>query len=77
MSGHHSFVPSGHVGASEKPSPLCPGDGFLPSEPWSGAMSELDKVQPRGNLLSAFSSTIAVALALGLPMALAIIWVCS
>jgi hypothetical protein len=39
--------------------------------------SELDKVQPRGNLLSAFSSTIAVALALGLPMALAIIWLCS
>ena len=77
MSEHHSFVPSGHVGASEKPSPLCPGDGFLPSEPWSGAMSELDKVQPKGNLLSAFSSMIAVALALGLPMALAIIWVCS
>ncbi|SIN89047.1 hypothetical protein [Bradyrhizobium sp. Ash2021] len=40
-------------------------------------MSELDKVQPEANLLSAFTATIAVALALGLPMAVAIIWVCS
>jgi hypothetical protein len=40
-------------------------------------MSELDKAQPEENLLSAFASTIAVALALGLPMAVAIIWVCS
>lgn len=78
MSEHHSFVPSGHVCASEKPSPFCPGDGFFSfSEPWSRAMSELDKVQPGVNLLSAFTSTIAVALALGLPMAVAIIWVCS
>jgi hypothetical protein len=30
MSEHHSSVPSGHVCASEKPSPPCPGDGFLP-----------------------------------------------
>ena len=40
-------------------------------------MSELDKVQPKVNLLSAFTSTIACALALGLPMAVAIIWVCA
>ncbi|MEH2565954.1 hypothetical protein [Bradyrhizobium sp. AZCC 2289] len=40
-------------------------------------MSELDKVHPEANLLSAFTATIAVALALGLPMAVAIIWVCS
>jgi hypothetical protein len=42
-------------------------------------MSELDKVQPGVNLLSAFTLTIfcALALALGLPMAVAIIWVCS
>jgi hypothetical protein len=40
-------------------------------------MSELDKVQPKVNLLSEFTATIAVALALGLPMAVAIIWVCS
>ena len=66
MPEHHPFVPSGHVGASEKP-----------PQPWSGTMPELDKVQPEVSLLSAFSSTIAVALALGLPMALAIIWVCS
>ena len=41
-------------------------------------MSEkLDKVQPEVNLLSAFTSTIVCALAVGLPMAAAIIWVCS
>jgi len=77
MSEHHSSVPSGHACASEKPSPLRPGDGFCLSEPWSGGMSELDKVQPGVNLLSAFTLTIFCALALGLPMAVAIIWVCS
>jgi hypothetical protein len=77
MSEHHSSVPSGHACASEKPSPFRPGDGFCLSEPWSRAMSELDKVQPGVNLLSAFTLTIVCALALGLPMAVAIIWVCS
>ena len=57
--------------------PLRPGDGFFLPERWSGAMSELDKVQPGGNMLSAFASTIAAAFALGLSMAVAIIWVCS
>ena len=41
------------------------------------AMPELDKVQPEEDLLFAITSTIAVALALGLPMAVAIIWICS
>jgi hypothetical protein len=40
-------------------------------------MYELDKVQPGVNLLSAFTLTIFCALALGLPMAVAIIWICS
>jgi hypothetical protein len=40
-------------------------------------MSELAKAKPELSLLSAFSSTIVGALALGLPMAVAIIWVCS
>ncbi|MET3842241.1 MULTISPECIES: hypothetical protein [unclassified Bradyrhizobium] len=40
-------------------------------------MSEPGKVQLGVNLLSAFTSTIAVALVLGLPMAVAIIWLCS
>jgi hypothetical protein len=40
-------------------------------------MSELDKVQPEEDLLFAITSTIAVAFAVGLPMAAAIIWVCS
>jgi len=40
-------------------------------------MPEIDKVQPEEDLLFAITSTIAVALALGLPMAVAIIWICS
>jgi hypothetical protein len=40
-------------------------------------MPELDKVQPEEDFLVAFASTIAAALALGLPIAVAIIWVCS
>ena len=38
-------------------------------------MPELDKVQPEEDLLFAITSTIA--LALGLPMVVAIIWICS
>ncbi len=40
-------------------------------------MPEIDKVQPEVDLLFAITSTIAVALALGLPMVVAIIWICS
>jgi len=35
------------------------------------------KMRPEANLLSAFALSIVGALAAGLPMALAIIWVCS
>ena len=37
----------------------------------------IDNVRPEINLLSAFTLTIAGALVAGLPMAVAIIWVCS
>jgi len=40
-------------------------------------MPELDKVQPEEDLLFAFASMIATALGIGLPMAVAIIWICS
>jgi hypothetical protein len=40
-------------------------------------MSEPNQVRLGVSLLSAFTSTIAVALVLGLPMAVAIIWLCS
>ena len=41
-------------------------------------MSEkLDKENSVANLLAAFASTIAGAIAVGLPMAVAIIYVCS
>jgi hypothetical protein len=40
-------------------------------------MSELDKVQPEVSLLAAFAWAIVGAFAVGLPLAVAIIWVCS
>lgn len=40
-------------------------------------MPKLDKVQPEEDLLFAFASTIAAAFAIGLPIAVAIIWICS
>ena len=41
-------------------------------------MSEkLDRVQPEVNELAAFASTFVGAFAVGLPMAVAIVWVCS
>jgi len=40
-------------------------------------MPELDKAQSELDLLFAFASTIADALAIGLPMAVVIIWICS
>ena len=38
---------------------------------------KLDKVQPEVNILAALVSTIVSAFAVGLPMAVAIIWFCS
>jgi hypothetical protein len=37
----------------------------------------IDNERPEANLLSAFTLTIVGAFATGLPMAVAIIWVCS
>ncbi|SIO51772.1 hypothetical protein SAMN05443247_07041 [Bradyrhizobium erythrophlei] len=37
----------------------------------------IDNVRRRVNLLSAFTLTVGAAFGIGLPMALAIIWVCS
>jgi len=46
--------------------------------PRDGASSmSVDNVRHEPNLLSAFTSTIAVAFVAALPMALVIIWVCS
>jgi hypothetical protein len=38
---------------------------------------KLDRMQPKVNVLAAFASTIVGAFAVGLPMAVAIVWVCS
>ncbi len=37
----------------------------------------IDNVRPEANLLSAFTLAVVGAFAAGLPMAVAIIWVCS
>jgi hypothetical protein len=57
-----AFVPGGGVS-------IYPHDG-------ASDMS-VDNVRPEANLLSAFTLTILGAFAAGLPIALAIIWVCS
>jgi hypothetical protein len=44
---------------------------------WGNAEMSMDKARTEVNLLSAFALTIVGAFAAGLPMALAIIWVCS
>jgi hypothetical protein len=41
------------------------------------AAMSVEQLRPEINLLSAFTLTIVGAFAAGLPMALAIIWVCS
>jgi hypothetical protein len=38
---------------------------------------KLDNVQPEVNMLAALASTMVGAFSVGLPMAVAIIWVCS
>jgi len=54
--------------------PTASSRGRLSDFPIGGvAMPEIDKVQPEVDLLFAITSTIAVALALGLPMVVAII----
>lgn len=40
-------------------------------------MPKIEKVKPEEDLLFAFASTIAAAFAIGVPMAVAIIWICS
>jgi hypothetical protein len=55
--------------------PVLAGTSVYPS----GGVSDMsvDNVRPEVNLLFAFTLTIAGAIAVGLPMAIAIIWVCS
>jgi len=54
----------------------CSGGGFLIYRRWS-KQHVVDNVRPEVNLLSAFTLMIVGAFAAGLPLALAIIWVCS
>jgi hypothetical protein len=37
----------------------------------------IDQLRPEANLFAAFTLTIAGALAAGLPIAVAIVWICS
>ena len=53
------------------------GDGRTPvGARWSNGMS-VREMQSEANLLSAFALVIVGALGAGLPIALAIIWICS
>jgi len=56
---------------------IRPGDGFSIYPRGGVSDMSLDNVRPEANLLSAFTLTIFGAFAAGLPMAVAIIWVCS
>ena len=53
------------------------GDGLSAFQLMELAMPELNKAQPELDLLFAFASTIGAALAMGLPMAVLIIWICA
>jgi len=76
ISGHHWIAPSGHR--------VRELEAVTATSRWrlfhfrGGASSmSVDNLRPEVNLLSAFTLMIVGALATGLPMALAIIWVCS
>jgi hypothetical protein len=76
ISVHYWNVRSGHSVRARGRHRIVPVTAF--GFPRSGAISmSVDNVRPELNLLTAFTLTIAVAFAAALPMALAIIWVCS
>ena len=56
---------------------IRPGGGFSIYPRGGVSDMSLDNVRPEANLLSAFTFMIVGAFAAGLPMAVAIIWVCS
>jgi hypothetical protein len=77
MSAQHRTSPSGHACASWSRHRIHPCGGFS-IDPRGGVSDmSLDNVRPEANLVFAFTVTIVGAFAAGLPMALAIIWVCS
>jgi hypothetical protein len=53
------------------------GGGFSIYPRLGGSDMSTDNVRPGVNLLSAFTLTVGAAFGIGLPMALAIIWICS
>jgi hypothetical protein len=56
---------------------IRPGGGFSIYPRGGVSDMSLDNVRPEANLLSAFTLTIFGAFAAGLPLAVAIVWVCS
>jgi hypothetical protein len=77
ISEQHRTAPSGHVCESWKPSPLRPGGGFQIYTRDGASDMSVDNVRPEANTLFAFTLAIAGAFIVGLPMAVAIIWICS
>jgi hypothetical protein len=77
ISEDYRTAPSGYVCENWRPSPLRPGGGFwiYPCDGVSDMSS--GNVRPEANPLFAFTLAIACAFIIGLPMAVAIIWICS
>jgi hypothetical protein len=76
ISGQHQTSPSGHASRAGTVTAFVSGSSLIYPRGGASDMS-VDNVRPEANLLSAFTLTIAGAFVAGLPMALAIIWVCS
>jgi hypothetical protein len=77
MSEQHRTGPWGCVCENWRPSPIRPGGGFW-IYPCDGVSDmSADNVRPEANPLFAFTLAIAGAFIVGLPMAVAIIWICS
>jgi hypothetical protein len=77
ISAQHRNARSGCLCENWKSSPLRPGGGFW-IYPGDGASDmQAGNLRPEANPLFAFTLAIAGAFIVGLPMAVAIIWICS
>jgi len=77
ISGQHRTSPFWTRVASGNHHRIRAGGGFSIYPRGGVSDMSLDNVRPEANLLSAFTLTIFGAFAAGLPMAVAIVWVCS
>ena len=76
ISAHHSSVPSRRSARSSEP-PRFVSVAASDFRSVGARCMSVDEVRPKVNLLGEFTLAIVGAFAMGLPMAVAIIWVCS